>query len=103
MFESAFPSLAQALFDAGGHDLAQVRQAALVLLYRLLFVLYAEDWGLLPVNDTRYDDYGLRKRVRDDIAGRIARGDTFSTVATSYYDHVTTLCNIFPPLPSWTS
>ena len=94
VFERAFPSLAQALADAGGTDLAQVREAALVLLYRLLFVLYAEDRDLLPVNESRYDDYGLRKRVRDDIANRTIKGDTFSTLATSYYDHVTTLCKI---------
>ncbi len=91
VFESAFPNLVKALVDAGGADLAQVRQAALVLLYRLLFVLYAEDRGLLPVNDLRYDDYGLRKKVRDDIARRTAQGDAFSAHATSYYDHVITL------------
>ena len=90
----AFPSLAQALADAGGQDLAQVREAALVLLYRLLFVLYAEDRGLLPVNDTRYDDYGLRTPVRDHVARRMTEGDVFSTRATSYYDHVMTLCQI---------
>ena len=39
----------------------------------------------------RYDDYGLRKKVRDDIARRIAQGDAFSAHATSYYDHVITL------------
>ena len=54
-------------------------------------MLYAEDRGLLPVNDERYDDYGLRKRVRDDIARRKADRDTFSTHATSYYDHLMTL------------
>ena len=91
VFQSAFPNLVKALVDAGDADLAQVRQAALVLLYRLLFVLYAEDRGLLPVNDSRYDDYGLRKRVRDDIARRTAQGDAFSAHATSYYDHVITL------------
>ena len=94
VFERAFPSLVQALADAGGRDLAQVRQAALVLLYRLLFVLYAEDRGLLPVNDTRYDDYALRTPVRDHIARRMDQGDTFSTLAASYYDHVMTLCKI---------
>ena len=94
VFERAFPSLAQALADAGGKDLAQVREAALVLLYRLLFVLYAEDRGLLPVNDTRYDDYGLRTPVRDHVARRMTEGDVFSTRATSYYDHVMTLCQI---------
>ena len=94
VFERAFPSLAQALADAGGRDLAQVRQAALVLLYRLLFLLYAEDRGLLPVNESRYDDYGLRTPVRDHIARRMAEGDVFSDRATSYYDHVMTLCKI---------
>ena len=59
-----------------------MRQAALIFLYRLLFVLYAEDRGLLPVNDLRYDDYGLRKPVRDDVADRMASGDVFSTVAS---------------------
>ena len=59
-------------------ELDESRDAALIFLYRLLFVLYAEDRGLLPVNDARYDDYGLRKRVRDDIARRMADEDTFS-------------------------
>ena len=94
VFERAFPSLAQALANAGGQDLAQVREAALVLLYRLLFVLYAEDRGLLPVNDSRYDDYGLRKPVRDDITRRMAEHDVLSGSATKYYDHVMTLCKL---------
>ena len=68
-----------------------IREAALIFLYRLLFVLYAEDRGLLPVNDAAYDDYGLRKRVRDDVARRTARSDTFSSTASSYYSHLTDL------------
>ena len=73
------------------YSLPEIRDAALIFLYRLLFVLYAEDRGLLPVNDPRYDDYGLRKRVRDDIARRMQDGDTFSTHAASYYNHLMTL------------
>ena len=82
-----------ALADRAGaeDDLAAVRHAALIFLYRLLFLLYAEDRGLLPVNDPRYDDYGLRKRVRDDVAARMALKDTFSSVATNYYDRLATL------------
>ena len=91
VFDRVFPSLVEALADALGQSLSQVRQAALIFLYRLLFVLYAEDRGLLPVNDSRYDDYGLRKRVRDDIAHRMAEEDTFSAVATNYYDRLMTL------------
>lgn len=91
VFERVFPSLVRAMADATDKSLARIREAALIFLYRLLFVLYAEDRGLLPVNDSRYDDYGLRKRVRDDVARRIADGDTFSTHATNYYDHLMTL------------
>ena len=91
VFERVFPSLVRAMADATNESLTQIREAALIFLYRLLFVLYAEDRGLLPVNDSRYDDYGLRKRVRDDVARRRADGDAFSTHATSYYDHLMTL------------
>ena len=61
VFERVFPSLVKELAEKSGEELAEVRQAALIFLYRMLFVLYAEDRGLLPVNDSRYDDYGLRK------------------------------------------
>ena len=91
VFDRVFPQLLQALADTTHQPMPAIREAALIFLYRLLFVLYAEDRGLLPVNDAAYDDYGLRKRVRDDVAQRKARNDTFSSVASSYYDHLTTL------------
>ena len=91
VFERVFPKLAQALADATGEDLSRVRHAALILLYRLLFVLYAEDRGLLPVNDPRYEDYGLRKPVRDHVAHRMQGSAVFSASASSYYDHLMTL------------
>ena len=91
VFERVFPKLVQALADATGEDLSRVRHAALILLYRLLFVLYAEDRGLLPVNDPRYEDYGLRKPVRDHVAHRMQGSAVFSASASSYYDHLMTL------------
>ncbi len=95
VFQRVFPQLAQALSHAQPQAaLADVRQAALILLYRLLFVFFAEDRGLLPVDDDTYDEYSLRRRVRDDVARRMNDGDTFSAQAASYYDHVTTLCRI---------
>ncbi|MCY3990683.1 MAG: hypothetical protein OXF50_05565 [Caldilineaceae bacterium] len=92
VFDKVYPALVRALAGKSGAELETVRQAALIFLYRLLFLLYAEDRDLLPVNDSRYDDYGLRKSVRDDIDNRIAAGDAFSTVAANYYNHITTLC-----------
>lgn len=94
VFERVFPSLVEALAEKSGESLSDCRDAALVFLYRLLFVLYAEDRGLLPVSDSRYDDYGLRKRVREDIAARMADGDAFSAIATNYYDRLLNLFKI---------
>ena len=91
VFERVFPKLVQALADGTGEDLSRVRHAALILLYRLLFVLYAEDRGLLPVNDPRYEDYGLRKPVHDHVAHRMQGSAVFSASASSYYDHLMTL------------
>ena len=92
VFDEVYPALIRALAQKSGAELEHVRQAALIFLYRLLFLLYAEDRDLLPVNDSRYDDYGLRKSVRDDIDKRIAAGDTFSTIASNYFNHIATLC-----------
>ena len=91
VFERAFPRLVQALAEHTQREPAELRGPALILLYRLFFVLYAEDRGLLPVNDSRYADYGLRKPVRDDIARRMAEGSALSARATNYYDHLMTL------------
>ena len=94
VFERAFPRLVQALAEHTQREPAELRGPALILLYRLFFVLYAEDRGLLPVNDSRYEDYGLRKPVRDDIARRMAEGSALSARATNYYDHLMTLSQL---------
>ena len=91
VFERAFPRLVQALAEHTQREPAELRGPTLILLYRLFFVFYAEDRGLLPVNDSRYEDYGLRKPVRDDIARRMAEGSALSARATNYYDHLMTL------------
>jgi hypothetical protein len=89
VFGEIFPSLAQALAAGDLHArrqktgygqftrqqymreyLDEVREAALILLYRLLFLFYAEDRNLLPVRDARYHAYSvrrLRERVRDEV------------------------------------
>ena len=92
VFETVFPRLVSALADKHDGELPEVREAALIFLYRLLFILYAEDRGLLPVNDTGYKEYGLREEVRQHIAERMQDGAAFSSMTTRYYDHVMTLC-----------
>ena len=93
VFVQVFPELARAIAEKAPAALLQdVREAVLVLLYRLLFILYAEDRDLLPVRDSRYDDYGLRERVRGDIGKRKDRNDGFSTTAARYWTAVDDLC-----------
>ena len=93
VFENVFPDLVRALAAAEVEaPLSEVRDAALVLLYRLLFVLYAEDRDLLPVRDNRYDDYSLRDRVRRDIGRRKDQDDVFSSTAARYWSAFDDLC-----------
>ena len=69
--------LADAIFKAApAASLSEVRSAALILFYHLVFILYAEDRDSLPVRDAAYDDYSLR-RVRDDVGKRKKQGDIF--------------------------
>ncbi|PKP76388.1 MAG: restriction endonuclease [Alphaproteobacteria bacterium HGW-Alphaproteobacteria-3] len=89
VFENVFPELVKAIAKSAPEaSLDEVRDAALILLYRLLFLLYAEDRDLLPVRDARYDDYGLRDKVRGEIRKRKDAGDTFSSSAARYWSTV---------------
>ncbi len=93
VFREVFPDLARAMSAAAPEaPLAQVRDAALIFLYRLLFILYAEDRDLLPVNDKRYDDYALRGKVRLDVGRRKDQNDIFSEKAARYWSAVDDLC-----------
>ena len=93
VFGQVFPDLARTLAAAEPDaPLSEVRDAALVLLYRLLFILYAEDRDLLPVRDGRYDDYALREKVRVEIGRRKDQGDVFSDTAARYWSAFDDLC-----------
>ncbi len=96
VFNEVFPQLARAIAAAAPDaPLPEAREAALILLYRLLFILYAEDRGLLPAaRDERYDDYSLRKNARDDIMRRKNRNDVFSETAARYWSAVDDLCRV---------
>jgi hypothetical protein len=94
VFEEVFPALARALAESAPEaSLDDVRDAALILLYRLLFLLYAEDRDLLPVSDDRYDDYALRP-LRIEIGERVSNGDSFSGTASKVWSHVSDLSRI---------
>ena len=70
-----------------------MRDAALVLAltgFSSCFTPKTRD--LLPVRDSRYDDYALRDRVRGDIGRRKDQGDVFSASAARYWSAFDDLC-----------
>lgn len=74
VFERVFPDVVAALAEgdplAAPNDAAwraELGRAAMVLLYRCLFVLYAEDRQLLPVGHPGYQPFSFRA-LRDDAA-----------------------------------
>jgi len=98
VFGTVFPDLANALASGDPEVpspltrayLDEVRDAALILLYRLLFVLYAEDRALLPIRDKRYFDYSLR-RIREEVRDKRDKGAAFSTTAARTWDDLRNL------------
>lgn len=76
----AVPLLAQGLLgddEPNEANLTSAFEHALVLLFRLLFCLHAEDRGLLPVDNSHYRHYSVRER-RARIAGDVDSGRRYS-------------------------
>lgn len=98
VFDRVFPLLVRALPQ---HDrerpttvddayLEDVRSGALVLLYRLLFVLYAEDRNLLPDERGPYARYSLT-RMRVEIADAREHGTASAARSTEYWGRLETI------------
>jgi len=106
VFADIFPQLADALARGDLHAkthtigygqwtrpqytpeyLDEVREAALVLLYRLLFLFYAEDRNLLPVRDKRYQPYSVRQ-IREEVRDKVDAGGTFSSTIGHIWLHL---------------
>lgn len=93
VFDQVYPRLVTAIGQGAGPQwtLEEIRQGALILLYRLLFILYAEDRNLLPDETGPYADYCLT-RTRQEISDKKSRGATFSATAGNLWG---TLSSIF--------
>lgn len=98
VFDQGFPYLLNALKQADPKAPAQpdeayldeLRQNALLLLYRLLFILYAEDRDLLPVRHNGYLAYSLRK-IREEIAEKIDKEEILSKKGDTFYGKIKAL------------
>ena len=92
VFREVFPILSAALGERdrdrpalpGPAWLEEVRQGALILLYRLLFVLYAEDRNLLPDESGPYAEFALT-RIRIEVAKMRGDHKSFSPRAAIYW------------------
>ena len=92
VFRDIYPNLVAALHrhdkarpaEIDARYLDEIRQGALILLYRLLFVVYAEDRDLLPDNQEPYKTYSLTA-MRADVADRIAKKKAFAPTLATYW------------------
>ncbi|MCX6676481.1 MAG: Eco57I restriction-modification methylase domain-containing protein [Methanothrix sp.] len=75
--------------DASGAPLpdeaavAQVQENSMRLLYRLLFIFYAESRGLLDTNNRYYYELSLQK-LKTEVAARLDKGEPLLSVRYSY-------------------
>lgn len=97
VYEHAVPTLAMVLASRDGDSLDEaaldhVYEQALTVLFRLLFVAYAEDKDLLPYRSNgAYREHALKTRARD-LADRAAKGTLdFDEHSTDLWDEVATL------------
>jgi len=98
VFDRVFPLLVRALPQhdrqrpdmIGDAYLEDVRSGALVLLYRLLFILYAEDRNLLPDERGPYARYSLT-RMRMEIAASHEHRIEPATRSTEFWGRLDTI------------
>ena len=73
-------------------ELADIFEATLTLLYRLLFLLYAESRDLLPIREAPYQAASLKK-IKDEIAEKagVAESEVAERLNKAYSAKDTTL------------
>ncbi|NLE40121.1 MAG: hypothetical protein GX621_19065, partial [Pirellulaceae bacterium] len=111
IFLTVFPHLARGFLEDRRRRLGITRkptdeelrdtfEATLTLLYRLLFLLYAEARDLLPIREGPYRAASL-KRIKEEIAERGGTAESeatdklakvYSTADTTLYDRLARLC-----------
>ncbi|MBE5231319.1 MAG: N-6 DNA methylase [Microcystis aeruginosa PMC 728.11] len=93
VFDRIFPDISKG-FVSLNTDIQPdlLYEASLSLLYKLLFLLYAEARDLLPVRGD-YRDYSLLQKTRE-IAIKIDRQQVFSGTSTGIYDALLSLFRI---------
>ncbi|MCK9567093.1 MAG: BREX-1 system adenine-specific DNA-methyltransferase PglX, partial [Methanothrix sp.] len=88
--------LAEAATGAPSPDEATVRRVqenSMRLLYRLLFIFYAESRSLLDTNNRYYYELSLQK-LKADVAARLDRSEPLLSVRYSYWESLKNLFSL---------
>jgi hypothetical protein len=72
-------------------DLQAVHDNALVVLYRMLFVFYAESRGLLPATDSRYVSQVGFEGLKHDVAERLGPAVGYAATVANLWHQALTL------------
>ncbi|MEU3281447.1 Eco57I restriction-modification methylase domain-containing protein [Streptomyces antibioticus] len=93
IYEDVVPGLALAVATRAqphtDEELAEVYHQTLIILFRLLFLAYAEDRGLLPYGrNPRYDRHAVKTLAKDFAS---EPGQTFDEGQTALWDDLTTV------------
>ena len=75
-------------------DLKAIHDNALILLYRLLFIFYAESRRLLPLENRSYAELYSLKAIKEEIADRLDRGITYLPRRATIWDNLKALFHI---------
>ena len=82
VFEEVYPQLLRAFYQAAPEAAPdEIQESSLFLLYRLLFLMYAEDRRLLPTEHPAYSTISLRS-LRREILARLESNPVFLNTYT---------------------
>ncbi len=101
IFHEVFPTIAQGFFQQmqipknsnKEKILQEIYDNTLVFLFRLLFLSYAEDRNLFPLNDKVYQKYSLAK-IREDAARYIDEELELSNTVSLFWDRLKILFKV---------
>ena len=86
VFSEVYPELLAAFHRAApAADLDDIQESSLTLLYRLLFLMYAEDRRLLPTDHPAYSTISLRTLRRELLEKEAAHTQFISSVVTYWH------------------
>ena len=91
VFSRVYPQIIEAFYRAAPNAPPDtIQEASLTLLYRLLFLMYAEDRQLLPTEHPAYSSISLRG-LRQEILERMVANPTFIPGVATYWSRLQAL------------